>query len=117
MKTDSLFPVFLARVSQNPRSGPQALAECFAPVSQKVWGAYRAPGKAAFAQRLRRLREWAERTLPDSPMKRHTLDLCAQRAQFGRSHDHSRAHRTSNLVDRLMKFFDRACFKEPQAIN
>jgi len=87
-----------------------ALAECFAPVSQKVWGAYRAPGKAAFAQRLRRLREWAERTLPDSPMKRHTLDLCAKRAQFSRSYDHARAHRASNLVDRLMKFLDRACF-------
>ena len=38
----------------------QMLADCFAQVSQKVWGAYRAPGKAAFAQRLRRLREWAE---------------------------------------------------------
>jgi hypothetical protein len=59
----------------------QALAEGFAPVSQKVWGAYRAPGKAAFAQRRRRLREWAERTLPDSPMKRHTLDsVCQTRA-------------------------------------
>lgn len=86
-----------------------ALAGGFAPVSQQVWGAYRAPGKAAFAQRLRRLREWAERTLPDSPI-RHTLDLCAKRAQFSRSYDPARAHRTSNLVDRLMKFLDRACF-------
>jgi hypothetical protein len=88
----------------------KVLAECFAQVSQKVWRAYRAPGKAAFAQRLRRLREWAEATLPDSPMKHHTLDLCAKRAQFSRSYDHERAHRTSNLVDRLMKFLDRACF-------
>ena len=88
----------------------QALAEGFAPVSQKVWWAYRAPGQVAFAQRLRRLREWAERTLPDSPMKRHTLDRCAKRAPFSRSYDHARAHRTSNLVDRLMKFLDRACF-------
>jgi hypothetical protein len=88
----------------------KALTECFQQVGQKVWQAYRAPGKAAFAQRLRRRREWAEQTLPDSPMKQHTLDLCAKRAQFIRSYDHERAHRTSNLVDRLMKFLDRACF-------
>ena len=88
----------------------KVLAEYFAQVGTKVWRAYRAPSKAAFAQRLRRLREWAERTLPESPMKRHTLDLCDKRAQFSRSYDHARAHRTSNLVDRLMKFLDRACF-------
>jgi hypothetical protein len=88
----------------------QALAEYFAQVGTKVWWAYRASSKAAFAQRLRRLREWAQRTLPESPMKQHTLDLCDKRAQFSRSYDHARAHRTSNLVDRLMKFLDRACF-------
>ena len=88
----------------------KALAACFDQVREKVWHAYRAPTKAAFAQRLRRLREWGKVTLPDSPMKHHTLDLCNKRAQFNRSYDHDRAHRTSNLVDRLMKFLDRACF-------
>lgn len=88
----------------------KALTELFEQVREKVWQAYRAPDKAIFAQRLRRLREWAERTLPDSPMKNHTLDLCAKRLLFSRSYDHERAHRTSNLVDRLMKFLDRACF-------
>jgi hypothetical protein len=44
-------------------------------------------------------------------MKSHTLDLCAKRAQFMQSYDHVYAHRTSNLVDRLRKFLDRACFK------
>lgn len=87
-----------------------ALAKCFEQVSTKVWRAYRAPSKAAFAQRLRRLREWAERTLPDCPMRQHTLDLCHKRRQFSRSYDHAHAHRTSNLVDRLIRFLDRACF-------
>jgi hypothetical protein len=87
-----------------------ALAECFEPVGNKVWRAYRAPSKAAFAQRLRRLREWAQQTLPDGPMKHHTLDLCDKRERFSRSYDHAHAHRTSNLVDRLMRFLDRACF-------
>lgn len=88
----------------------KALAETFEQVGEKVWQAYRAPSKAAFAQRLRRLREWAAAMLPDSPMKVHTLELCDKRAQFSRSYDHERAHRTSNMVDRLMKFLDRACF-------
>jgi hypothetical protein len=88
----------------------KALSEYFEPLSTRVWQAYRASGKASFAQRLRRLREWAERILPDSPMKTHTLELCNKRARFSCSYDHERAHRTSNLVDRLMKFLDRACF-------
>jgi hypothetical protein len=88
----------------------KALAEAFDQVRERVWQAYRAPTKAAFAQRLRRLREWATRTLPDSPMKNPTLDLCDKRAQFSRSYNHQWAHRTSNMVDRLMKFLDRACF-------
>ena len=88
----------------------KALAEVFDQVREKVWLAYRAPNKASFAQRLRRLREWSQATLPDSPMKNHTLDLCHKRAQFNLSYDHERAHRTSNLVDRLIKFLDRACF-------
>lgn len=88
----------------------KTLAEVFDRVGDKVWQAYRATSKAAFAQRLRRLREWAKKMLPDSPMKNHTLDLCDKRAQFSRSYGHERAHRTSNLVDRLMKFLDRACF-------
>jgi hypothetical protein len=86
------------------------LAECFEQVGKKVWRAYRAPSKAAFAQRLRRLREWAEQTLPESPMQHHTLDLCDKRAPFSRRYDDARAHRTSNLLDRLMRFLDRACF-------
>ncbi len=43
-------------------------------------------------------------------MKSHTLDVCDKRAQCMQSYDHVSAHRTSNLVDRLMKFLYRACF-------
>ena len=48
--------------------------------------------------------------LPDGVMKSHTLDLCGKRDQFSKSYDHPEAHRTSNMVDRLMKFLDRAFF-------
>jgi hypothetical protein len=88
----------------------KALGAVFAQGQERVWEAYHAPSKWAFSQRLRRLRVWAETALPDSAMKTHTLDLCAKRAQFSRSYDYRYAHRTSNMVDRLMKFLDRACF-------
>lgn len=43
-------------------------------------------------------------------MKQKTLDLCDKRDQFSLSYDHLSAHRTSNMVDRLMRFLDRAFF-------
>jgi hypothetical protein len=88
----------------------KTFAEVGQAVHKRVWEAYHAPTKRAFSQRLRRLKEWAEQGLPDSAMKSHTLELCDKRAQFSQSYDHRRAHRPSNMVDRLMKFLDRACF-------
>jgi hypothetical protein len=82
----------------------------FDQVSDKIWSAYRAETKRQFAQRLRRLKEWAEVKLDPSPMKAHVLELCAKGAAFIKSYDHERAHRTSAMVDRLMKFMDRAFF-------
>lgn len=75
---------------------------------KRVWDVYRATGKRAFAQRLRRLREWAEEALPASEMKRKTLDVCDNRNALSLSYDHPLAHRTSNMVDRLMRCLDRA---------
>jgi len=88
----------------------KTLGDTFAQVQKRVWKAYHAPSKRAFSQRLRRLREWAEMALPDCVMKSHTLELCSKRNQFSKSYDHPEAHRTSNMVDRLMKFLDRAFF-------
>jgi hypothetical protein len=88
----------------------KAFGEVGQAVQKRVWDAYHAPSKRGFSQRLRRLKEWAEKVLPDSAMKSHTLELCDKRAHFIQSYDHLYAHRTSNMVDRLMKFLDRACF-------
>jgi hypothetical protein len=88
----------------------KALGEVGQAVHKRVWEAYHAPTKRAVSQRLRRLKEWAEKALPDCVMKGHTLDLCDKRDQFSESYNHPDAHRTSNMVDRLMKFLDRAFF-------
>lgn len=88
----------------------KALSDSFHKASEKVWDAYDARDKTTFSQRLRRLREWAKKHVPDSPMKDNILALCSKRDRFIKSYDHEKAHQTSNMVDRLMKFFDRACF-------
>ncbi len=88
----------------------KVLAEAYYEVSGRIWEAYHAPSKASFAQRIRRLYEWAGKQLPESPMKAHVLDLCEKRSQFSRAYDHDNAHRTSNMIDRLMRFLDRSCF-------
>ena len=112
----SLFPsiavilCFLHAFLKVRERATQALAESFAVVREKIWQAYHAKNKRAFAQRLRRLREWTTAQLPESAMKTHTLALCDKRAQLIKSYEHPGAHRTSNLVDRLMKFLDRAFF-------
>jgi hypothetical protein len=88
----------------------KAFGELGQEVQKRVWDAYHAPSKRAFAQRLRRLRAWASEVLPASEMKQKTLDLCDKRDAFSPSYDHPLAHRTSNMVDRLMRFLDRAFF-------
>jgi hypothetical protein len=88
----------------------KAFGELGQEVQTRVWDAYHAPSKRGFSLRLRRLREWASTALPESAMKQKTLDLCDKRDEFSPSYDHLFAHRTSNMVDRLMRFLDRAFF-------
>jgi hypothetical protein len=65
-------------------------------------------GKRGFSQRLRRLREWASNTLTEAEMTHKTLEVCNKRDEFSPDYDHLFVHRTSNMVDRLMRFLNRA---------
>jgi len=88
----------------------KALAIPFNEIATRIWDAYKATSKASFSQRLRRLQDWTIKHVPESAMKQHVIDLCMKRNRFTEIYAHEHAHRTSNMVDRLMKFFDRACF-------
>ena len=88
----------------------KALSTSFNEVSTRIWDAYKATSKASFSQKIRRLQEWTIKHVPESAMKQHVIDLCMKRNRFTETYAHEYAHRTSNMVDRLMKFFDRACF-------
>lgn len=74
----------------------------FAEPSSKVWNAFRAATRRAFAQRLRRLREWARRTLAGEIQER-ALRLCGRGGEYGEAYAHAGCHRTSNMLDRVMR--------------
>jgi hypothetical protein len=74
----------------------------FATLSEKVWHAYRAEDRRTFAQRLRRLREWAERSLSGEILER-TLRLCSRAFEYGVAYEHKGGQRTSAMLDRVMR--------------
>ncbi len=84
--------------------------EVFEAIASKLWDAYEATNKRSFSQRVRRLVEEASKLdIPDSMMK--TLNrLKARLPQYSVAYDYEGAHRTSNMLDRLMQFMDRHLF-------
>ena len=86
--------------------------EQFAEVSRRVWEAYHAPDRRSFAPRLRSLRQWAIPTAFTGCVLEKVLDLCAANAhRWSLAYLHPDGHRTSNMLDRLMRgmnrYFDR----------
>ena len=88
------------------RERAKHLKETFAEISRRVWAAYHAPDRRSFAQRLRSLRQWAGRAL-SGIIQEKVLDLCARRDQFAPAYRHPGGHRTSAMLDRLMRGMSR----------
>ena len=86
------------------------LADLFDIAADKVWQCYQASSKRIFAQRIRRLSEWANNNLQDCPMKDNLLKLCLKKKRWLAHFDFPNAHRTSNMLDRIMKFMNRHAF-------
>jgi hypothetical protein len=86
------------------------LKEQFTEVSRRVWEAYHAPTRRSFGQHLRWLRTWAAENLTGIVLEK-VSDLCAKRARWSIAYDHPDGHRTSNMLDRVMRgmnsYFDR----------
>lgn len=79
----------------------------FMEISEKVWDSYKATTKRSFSQRLRQIRKWAEKNVPTSVMKEKLLDLCSKNHLWTKWYAFPKAYRTSNALDRLMKFMSR----------
>jgi hypothetical protein len=79
-------------------------------LKDKAWHAYEATTKRQFAQRLRRLRAWAQAHLSPGAVQDTVLKLCDQKDRFMPAYDFPEAARTSNGVDRLMNYLDRVLY-------
>ena len=85
----------------------KALQDYFDAIADKVWNLYQAPNKRSLAQQTRRLREYLQEQVPESQMKKKGLKLCQKTYRWMAHLDHPHAHRTSNMLDRVMKFMNR----------
>ncbi len=78
--------------------------------ASKLWDCYHAEKKIAFSQRIRRLIEWCQKNnMPSAianPIKKLRENITAYKVAY----DHPDAHRTSNMVDRLMQRMHRHLF-------
>ena len=87
------------------RDRAKHLGDQFHEIGRRVWWAYRAPQRRSFAQRLRSLRQWAGKQLSGVVLET-VLDLCSKRPRFAIAYGHPGGHRTSNLVDRVLRGMD-----------
>jgi hypothetical protein len=88
------------------RDRAKHLKEVFAEVSRQVWGAFHAPDRRHFGQRLRRLRQWATDHLTGLVLEK-VLNLCDKRDRWSLAYRHPGGHRTSNMLDRQMRGMNR----------
>ncbi len=90
--------------------GKKKYKDTFIQVASKLWGCYKAPNKASFSQRVRRIVEWCkEKAVPKvflAPIEKMRRNIDSYKVTY----DHPNAHRTSNMIDRLMQRMDRHLF-------
>lgn len=83
------------------------LSDGFRALSERVWHAYRAPARRSFAQRMRRLWEWARASVKGSWLLGKVELLCGRSREYGEAYGHPGSHRTSNMLDRVMRAMSR----------
>jgi hypothetical protein len=83
------------------------LSDAFAALSERVWHAYRAVTRRSFAQRLRRLWEWAQTHVSGPWVLEQVKKLCGRAREYGAAYAHPGGYRTSNALDRVMRAMNR----------
>ena len=92
------------------------LSVVFAALSEKVWDAYHALSRRSFAQRLRRLWEWAQGQPMTTWLREQVQKLCGRSKEYGLAYQHPGSHRTSNMLDRVMRSMNRY-FEDAQHLH
>ena len=76
----------------------------------KVWDCYKAKSFTILSQRLRRLNEWAfKENFPERIITK-LEEFTEKKRAFKPGIEIDKSHRTSNMVDRLMNFQDKALY-------
>jgi len=79
-------------------------------LQDKIWHLYHAETLASFAQRMRRLREWARPIPMAETVKEKLVELWNSAAEFKKAYHHPGAYRTSNALERRMDYLDRILY-------
>jgi len=79
-------------------------------VVTKLWDCYHAESKASFSQRVRRLCEWTQKASFPSYIVDKLERFRNNISSFSIAYDFPGAHRTSNMLDRLMQRMNRHLF-------
>ena len=79
-------------------------------VCTRLWQVYAAPGVAAFAQRIRRLRQWLQSQPLGDSVKEKLRDICDNAVAFKAAYRYPGSHRTSNGLERWMNYQHRLLF-------
>ena len=79
----------------------------FGELSEKAWHAYHAEGRRSFAQRMRRLWEWAKANVSGAWLLEQVGKMCGRAKEYAKAYEHPGGHRTSNMLDRVMRGMNR----------
>jgi len=83
------------------------LSASFAELSERVWHAYHASDRRSFAQRRRRLWEWAEASVSGAWLLEQVQKMCGRSKEYSKAYSYPGGHRTSNMLDRVMRGMNR----------
>ena len=84
--------------------------DIFTMAASKLWDCYDADNKQSFSQRIRRLIEWCKKHDIPSVISAPIIKLHKNITGYKAFYDFPDAHRTSNMIDRLMQRMDRHLF-------
>lgn len=79
-------------------------------IATRLWKCYHAKRGQCFSQRVRHFCEWAENSSVPSVILEKLRKLRTNRSAYTIAYDFPRAHRTSNMLDRVMQRMDRFLF-------
>lgn len=82
----------------------------FVEAATKLWECYHAHNKWSFSQRIRRLIEWCKKSEVPEVIFNPIQKLRQNITDYSVAYHHPNAHRTSNMLDRLMQRMDRHLF-------